>query len=658
LTFVDVESGATCDARVPINAVGAAWGEEIGAWVGGTPYLVCRVPVHHASPAIASATRRARLLDTAGLDECDTVRHDEVMRVRRYCDSRLVLVDSRNGDVYELAKPGLYGRVSASRCGEYLLVESLNDEQDFRRRAVSWKRTTEIWRLGPALEVSVAAVLDPPRRSTAERREFGIPGFWYWHPRQAATVVCLDLVERSKWAVLARSAPFQQPATVLLRTDRPVVRFFCTDAGDTGLLDCDTVSRQARLLVGTREGRVTVVHDERVPPGLNLFERSWSLEVEPLPGEVRPIWVDDLGCAKCEGDWLYLTTTVCDADAAVPSVWRISLSTGQTETVFRSAHTRYDRPLLFLSRDDSELLLACEEPDRSAGLAIERRGDRRRYLGIDQDATPTAPIDRIVLEVRPRLESQSLTPPRPGLRATQFDVYLPPEAKRNVPFLVWITAWLPGASVRTRTFPNQKLWLLDFPLWLLDEGLGVAYLPPIHLVPPVLNAPGTLVEQLIASGAAVVDSLVQSGVADRDRIAIGGYCAGAYIAATLLAWTDLFCAGLALSGGYNEAAYPMGAWSTAGRRLWDDPALFMAQSPLARARSVRAPLLLVHGERDRLIPCAASEDMYVAVRETGGTARYVCLPHENHRYICEESIDIVRGEMLRWCRRHVSLASA
>jgi dipeptidyl aminopeptidase/acylaminoacyl peptidase len=113
-----------------------------------------------------------------------------------------------------------------------------------------------------------------------------------------------------------------------------------------------------------------------------------------------------------------------------------------------------------------------------------------------------------------------------------------------------------------------------------------------------------------------------------------------------------------LSGGYNEAAYPMGAWSTAGRRLWDDPALFMAQSPLARARSVRAPLLLVHGERDRLIPCAASEDMYVAVRETGGTARYVCLPHENHRYICEESIDIVRGEMLRWCRRHVSLASA
>ena len=44
---------------------------------------------------------------------------------------------------------------------------------------------------------------------------------------------------------------------------------------------------------------------------------------------------------------------------------------------------------------------------------------------------------------------------------------------------------------------------------------------------------------------AAVDEVVRLGVADRNRIAIGGHSYGAFMAANLLAHTNLFRAGIA-----------------------------------------------------------------------------------------------------------------
>ena len=57
---------------------------------------------------------------------------------------------------------------------------------------------------------------------------------------------------------------------------------------------------------------------------------------------------------------------------------------------------------------------------------------------------------------------------------------------------------------------------------------------------------------------AAVNEVVRRGVADRDRIAIGGHCYGAFMTANLLAHTRLFRAGIARSGAYNRTLKPLG----------------------------------------------------------------------------------------------------
>ena len=64
----------------------------------------------------------------------------------------------------------------------------------------------------------------------------------------------------------------------------------------------------------------------------------------------------------------------------------------------------------------------------------------------------------------------------------------------------------------------------------------------------------------------------------------------------------------------------------------------------------------MHGEHDEFLwldPAFETRQMYLAMASTGGTARYVCLLREGHRYEARESLDIFNAELLRWCDAHV-----
>ena len=78
-------------------------------------------------------------------------------------------------------------------------------------------------------------------------------------------------------------------------------------------------------------------------------------------------------------------------------------------------------------------------------------------------------------------------------------------------------------------------------------------------------------------------------------------------------------------------------------------------SPFQAAHRIKAPLLLLHGAADNnpgTFPLQ-SERMYQAVRGTGGTVRYVLLPHESHGYAARESVEHTLAEMLDWFGRYV-----
>jgi len=76
------------------------------------------------------------------------------------------------------------------------------------------------------------------------------------------------------------------------------------------------------------------------------------------------------------------------------------------------------------------------------------------------------------------------------------------------------------------------------------------------------------------------------------------------------------------------------------------------------ADKINEPILFIHGENDSnqgTFP-EQSERMFAAVKGTGGTARLVMLPHEDHGYRGRESVLHTLYEMIDWFDQHVKNA--
>ncbi len=132
---------------------------------------------------------------------------------------------------------------------------------------------------------------------------------------------------------------------------------------------------------------------------------------------------------------------------------------------------------------------------------------------------------------------------------------------------------------------------------------------------------------------------VSSGIADAKRMAIFGTSFGGYSALAALSSTpDLFACGVDISGpsdllGWLKArtgAYG-GFKSFYYTRVGNpetDADLLRAQSPLFAADRIRAPLLIVQGGRDQLVPNADAERIVAALEANGVPCEYLYFPDE------------------------------
>jgi dipeptidyl aminopeptidase/acylaminoacyl peptidase len=124
--------------------------------------------------------------------------------------------------------------------------------------------------------------------------------------------------------------------------------------------------------------------------------------------------------------------------------------------------------------------------------------------------------------------------------------------------------------------------------------------------------------------------------------------------ANLLAWTDLFRAGVARSGAYNHTLRPFG-FQNERRTLYKARETYTKLSPLLQADRINEPLLLIHGELDANPGTVTmqSQKLYEAIRGVGGTARLIILPFESHGYRARESVEHVISETIAWFDRFV-----
>ncbi|MEM9751398.1 MAG: prolyl oligopeptidase family serine peptidase, partial [Pseudomonadota bacterium] len=133
--------------------------------------------------------------------------------------------------------------------------------------------------------------------------------------------------------------------------------------------------------------------------------------------------------------------------------------------------------------------------------------------------------------------------------------------------------------------------------------------------------------------------LVSIGVADPARLAIMGGSYGGYAALMGLVKTpNLFQCGISINGVTDlpdllrhDAKYVGGRYATRHiGNLYKDRKKLAANSPARNAKTVRKPVLLLHGDQDRVVPIAQSNKMARALRGADKDVRYVKLEDGDH----------------------------
>ncbi|WP_198950278.1 prolyl oligopeptidase family serine peptidase [Kineosporia sp. A_224] len=153
--------------------------------------------------------------------------------------------------------------------------------------------------------------------------------------------------------------------------------------------------------------------------------------------------------------------------------------------------------------------------------------------------------------------------------------------------------------------------------------------------------------------AAAVEHLAAQGLADADRTAISGGSAGGYTVLLSLATTDVFRAGASHYGVSDLAALAKETHKFESRYLdglvgpYPERAdVYEARSPLTHAKGFRAPLIVLQGLEDEVVPPAQAEAVVAALAANGVPHVYLPFPGEQHGFrIAENIVTAVESEL-------------
>lgn len=155
-----------------------------------------------------------------------------------------------------------------------------------------------------------------------------------------------------------------------------------------------------------------------------------------------------------------------------------------------------------------------------------------------------------------------------------------------------------------------------------------------------------------------VDFLIARGIADPNRLGIGGWSYGGYMAAWAVTQTNRFKA--AVSGaGMSDLATEFGTEDGPAYDEWfyglpyEKPEGFAQSSPMTYVKKVRTPTLLLHGENDRTDPLAQSQMFYRALKRYGVESEFVVYPREPHGLQEEKHLIDRLNRVVRWFDTHL-----
>jgi len=234
-------------------------------------------------------------------------------------------------------------------------------------------------------------------------------------------------------------------------------------------------------------------------------------------------------------------------------------------------------------------------------------------------------------------------------------LYLPKDRDptKPLPTLVWIypaefSDEQYAGQMDSRRFRFHQIKEAS-PIAAVLDGYALLLNPTVPIIGEGEDANDTYLEQLVSSMEAAIDYLVDNGISDRDRMAVAGRSYGAFSTANLLAHSELFRTGIAISGAYNRTLTPFG-FQHEKRSLWDAASFYTRMSPFYFANQINEPFLIMHGGVDDNpgTPTLQARRMVHALVGNGARVRYVELPFEQHHYRARENVLHTSAEMLDW----------
>jgi len=622
-------------------------------------------PVVPSGPSIQQTTGAQG--ESSTYENRDTLNspHDEDL-FDYYASSQVTLVNTASGSVVPVGKPGNHESLDAAPDGRHVLVTRIHKPYSYVTTHERFPREVEVWDIANPAKVGIAKIASIPLTDRVPVAGVPVgPREFSWRQTEPATLVWAEALDGGDWKVdapqrdkvMLLKAPFTAAPTEVVRLAQRYVGVLWGERADTAVIDEFDENRHWRR--GLR-----VNFDQAKPEAKVVWDLS-SDEKYANPG--RPVFrrlASGALVMRQDGDAIFLSGLGSSPDGDRPFLDRLDLNTLQSQRLFRSDKTAFERFLAFTGPDNTHFLTWHQTPAsppnallRTLGATVDAATGEAKFA---TSATAVTHLPDPTPEVR-AIQKRLVKYKRADGLDLSFTLYTPPgyvEGTR-VPTILYAypldyadPAKAGQVTGSQATFTRLRQYRL-----LLLAGYAIIDNASFPIVGDPKRAYDSYMDQLVADAKAAVDEAVRLGVADPERVGVTGHSHGALMTVNLLAHSDLFRAGVATSGSYNKTLTPFG-FQSERRSVWDAPDVYMKVSPFFYADKLKTPVLIVHGADDAnpgTTPLQASK-LYEALRGNGGTARLVMLPHEPHWYAAMESNEQLIAEMVSWFDQYVKNA--
>ncbi len=160
-----------------------------------------------------------------------------------------------------------------------------------------------------------------------------------------------------------------------------------------------------------------------------------------------------------------------------------------------------------------------------------------------------------------------------------------------------------------------------------------------------------------------VEDLVKRGIADPNRLGIGGWSYGGYMAEWAITQTTVFKAAVSGAGmadlisEFGTEDHPAGDEWFYGVP-WEKPEGFLNSSPFVHLKNARTPTLVLQGDADTIDPLGQSQELYRGLKRYGVEVEFVVYPREPHGFHEEKHLLDRLNRILAWYDKYLKEAKA